>query len=624
MNNASYRSAVADRKPVRPVKRAKRRTAAQGLDAASPVELLRYLQRTAGNQAVNGLLRQYTSQQAGRSLGGGLQRTATPSSGGQNRELAAYAPTDTAPMGSEIGKAPCGVDAGVQRQEAEPRTLQRKEGEGAVRTFTSDRFAGKKKLEDCLNNTDRLRIGDTGDSVVAVQQALIDVKAPDISLDRFGADGKYGQETASAVIAFKKHFDLGSTQFGDVGPGTMGKLDEIFGGSGPVPPKPTPTPPTPKPPDPSQFNPELEDVLNELQLQFGFVFQRQHDAIDAVERDLSVPEANVLAPGNIVKGVLTVLFTSLYGFSASALIRLPVAKAVRAAVPEEQELTTDIDNGIDKAMDKVADFCIDKLTDAITQRAEGVSIADFFDAQRNVLASGSFKSQANFIEKDKPFFRDPNHGAQPPEPIPLRERDATQGATGDKSSDTRVARARNWVKGMEKALGQDIFDVQYQQSLQAFSTAQAQQGLGVLKPNEGKGTDLRQPDFKQDPGTATGVLELKIARDKPSDKIQITGAQIKGLNERTRKKLESQKLSDLHIPYVARENPGGEIGRNEQKFYFFIREGFLGGFKDFVKQRAKNINGQGGANLQDDAKIVLQNDIDPLSLKDANVQLDQG
>ena len=121
-----------------------------------------------------------------------------------------------------------------------------------------------------------------------------------------------------------------------------------------APPGPQPGPgPNPKPkpqPDPlPQFNAELEDMLNMLQLQFRFLFERQHDALNAVERDLNVPpDAEQSLGSKIVNGILTLSLYALYGGSASALIRQPIAKAVKQELTPGE--TTDVDNGIDKAL----------------------------------------------------------------------------------------------------------------------------------------------------------------------------------------------------------------------------------------------------------------------------------
>jgi peptidoglycan hydrolase-like protein with peptidoglycan-binding domain len=97
----------------------------------------------------------------------------------------------------------------------------------------SPRFVGDARLEACANNRSRLAVGDTGASVGKVQQALVDLGRP-YDLGKSGAahngvDEIYGPRTAGAVRAFKTDEGLGSTQQGDVGPGTIRRLDGLFG-----------------------------------------------------------------------------------------------------------------------------------------------------------------------------------------------------------------------------------------------------------------------------------------------------------------------------------------------------------------------------------------------------------
>src|SRR6476469_2257016 len=68
--------------------------------------------------------------------------------------------------------------------------------------------------------------GDRGSSVEKVQQALLDLG---YNLGPSGADGIYGQKTWDAVKQFKANEGLGFEHMGDVGPGTMHRLDELFG-----------------------------------------------------------------------------------------------------------------------------------------------------------------------------------------------------------------------------------------------------------------------------------------------------------------------------------------------------------------------------------------------------------
>jgi hypothetical protein len=67
--------------------------------------------------------------------------------------------------------------------------------------------------------------GHRGPSVEKVQQALLDLG---YNLGPSGADGIYGQKTWDAVKQFKANEGLGFENMGDVGPGTMHRLDELF------------------------------------------------------------------------------------------------------------------------------------------------------------------------------------------------------------------------------------------------------------------------------------------------------------------------------------------------------------------------------------------------------------
>jgi peptidoglycan hydrolase-like protein with peptidoglycan-binding domain len=99
-------------------------------------------------------------------------------------------------------------------------------------------YAGDRKLEACLNDQDRLRPGDTGPSVAKVQKGLM---RDGISVGPKKDDGIYGNATGQGVMAFKKKHNLGYTQYPDIGPGTMSKLDKLCTGDE--------SPPQIKPPD---------------------------------------------------------------------------------------------------------------------------------------------------------------------------------------------------------------------------------------------------------------------------------------------------------------------------------------------------------------------------------------
>ncbi len=57
-----------------------------------------------------------------------------------------------------------------------------------------------------------------------VQEALLALK---FDLGPSGVDAKFGGDTAAAIRAFKKQQKLGFEHLGDVGPGTMARLDTL-------------------------------------------------------------------------------------------------------------------------------------------------------------------------------------------------------------------------------------------------------------------------------------------------------------------------------------------------------------------------------------------------------------
>ncbi|HET9711319.1 MAG TPA: peptidoglycan-binding domain-containing protein, partial [Pyrinomonadaceae bacterium] len=91
--------------------------------------------------------------------------------------------------------------------------------------LTSPRFAGDPLLEACFDDRARMTQGHRGRSVEKVQQALLDLG---YNLGPSGADGIYGPKTWNAVKQFKANEGLGFENMGDVGPGTMHRLDELF------------------------------------------------------------------------------------------------------------------------------------------------------------------------------------------------------------------------------------------------------------------------------------------------------------------------------------------------------------------------------------------------------------
>jgi peptidoglycan hydrolase-like protein with peptidoglycan-binding domain len=176
--------------------------------------LVETLQRAAGNAAVTALLRARRGpHRAGPPLLASLQRSG---------------------CGPACGCGPCSGDQAEDGGESVQRAAAPASASGATGAtgaggpagpLTSPRFAHHPELQACAADRARLAQGARGPAVAAVQQALLDRGH---NLGASGADAKYGPITAGAVKDFKRKEALGFEQFGDVGPGTMRRLDALF------------------------------------------------------------------------------------------------------------------------------------------------------------------------------------------------------------------------------------------------------------------------------------------------------------------------------------------------------------------------------------------------------------
>lgn len=91
----------------------------------------------------------------------------------------------------------------------------------------SPQFAGNADLKEVRNRRKFLNVGSGGDAVRLVQEALLD---EGYELPKFGADGKFGSETAKAVREFQTRWRLAVD--GVVGDQTLGLLDAHAVGKG--------------------------------------------------------------------------------------------------------------------------------------------------------------------------------------------------------------------------------------------------------------------------------------------------------------------------------------------------------------------------------------------------------
>jgi len=144
-----------------------------------------------------------------------LYRPATP----EGRRLLAHELTHVVQQGAAPGRSPAAVSV---TPTAEP-VVQRAIGDG--HDLVSPRFSLLLDLEAAYDGEAVVELGATGRGVQALQQALYDFGFP---LPRSGADGNFGAETKTAVIAFQAaHPPL--VQDGRVGSKTMAAFDAAVG-----------------------------------------------------------------------------------------------------------------------------------------------------------------------------------------------------------------------------------------------------------------------------------------------------------------------------------------------------------------------------------------------------------
>jgi len=498
-------------------------------------------------------------------------------------------------------------NSALQRLLAQTPQLQR-EGEAGAKTLQSPLFAGDAKLEAVLNDRARLNAPEKSDSVRKVQQGLMN---DGMSLPQFGADGAYGNETSTAVRQFKSKHNLGFTQFGDVGPGTMGKLDELNT------PKKIEPPPTPK------DDTGLEDMLNNVWLQHQLLLDTQRDALSRLEADLAVQETPTDIGLEIMKFIVKTAAGALFG-AGGGFIGDAIKSAMKSEMSTEDHelLSTGVDKIFEAAKGGVETFAEEKVTNAMGKGEKGVDA--FIDSQRQTLLDVSGSEQESFLVDMKPKLR-----------LPAKPKEGEPAAV----EDPRITRARKLVKSV-KQQRTSAFDRQYTESLTKFAAGQAQQGLGVTN-NPEQATDMSAGAFGKLKGDVRGVVKLKIDfdADNPAKQVKVEEAEIIGLSAKTRERLSAMDTSigSLGLPLLAEGQDNSfltigntgtvlKIGQNERGEFF--ESGSDDDGRVWLAKRGKKLKGElPDLPGSDDVKLgigdVFDQDISRVKLKDLKDKLEK-
>ena len=151
-------------------------------------------------------------------------------------------------------------------QEGQIGAVQRLTSEEREENLKSSKFSGQLRLESAFDNNPPLGIGESGEAVRLMQEALVaeGFTMPMSTKPTGEMDGVFGGETLGTVEAFQGGHGL--VVDGRAGRQTLGTLDELMRGPEPSP----PVPPGPLPPCPSGLETETMGVGSSLQLVESF------------------------------------------------------------------------------------------------------------------------------------------------------------------------------------------------------------------------------------------------------------------------------------------------------------------------------------------------------------------
>ncbi len=425
------------------------------------------------------------------------------------------------------------------------------------KTFESPEFQGEGTLEAVLNGKRKLQSGDKGPAVEKVQTALI---KDGEEMPKFGADGSYGGETVTAVKQFKAKHQLGSEQFGDVGTGTMGKLDELGSRAGP----PNVEPPNVKPED--KIDPILELFMDLTMTNYTRLLREQVNGLVSLERDLSGPETkdtNLLS--DLAKSALLAGVQFLLPPGSGLIFKTVVGQLSKAGLGKiaEDFIVKEVVTPVFSAIEGKAKEKINALGDPSSAQGAGqTALQVFMDTQRNALFDATLDAQqsVSFAKTNLRKGMDDDDKTRFGEP-----------------GDPRVERQA----GLNSTLESKFADAKQQQIDRTTKDwvvyqAQATGSLGqkdALFPDDGvtkKDTDISKLRGKNS-GSVPGILEIKIKNlSKNKDvktPIEVVEARIVGLSDKVRATLNGKGailVKELQFPRrVMTTNGDVQVGRTE-------------------------------------------------------------
>jgi len=390
------------------------------------------------------------------------------------------------------------------------------------------------RLDTAFHNNRPLTAADNGPDVKKMQEALITVGFP---MPKFGADGKWGDETDKAVARFQGANGIPVGGF-EAGRKTFLALDAHLGaGPGPKPnPQPNPQPnPTPTP----KNDAELESVLDRIDVAYQKMITRERDGVEALGRDLSnLDKPKPSDAQQVLFFMLSVISASLYGLGEGAL-RLAIKKSINEVDVLSEAMKSDIDNANDKVFDSMNDRFLKDLTSTPKgDESRADLLADFNDEHLAAVTNAGFGAADSFEAEGKAQLRK--------DAGPSKKRDPR-----NQSGDPRVDGALQMLDNINSQANA-AFQLHYDKSLQAWDSKLAQAKLGVDSDNL---EDTNLEPLKGSADIGQGILQVLLdILSGPTE--EVVDARIDGLSPRVRTKLTGKTPAEAGLPVVADGSTG--------------------------------------------------------------------
>ena len=355
-------------------------------------------------------------------------------------------------------------------------------------------------------------------------------------------DGMFGDKAGKALRDFKESIgapvDAPKHEHVDklTGDALMGKKTQ-------------PEPPGKQPPgtQPTVIDQQLEDTLDAIWLQYQITLKRQNDALNRLEKDLSNLEKG---ESTFVEDLLATLagevFKALYPVGSGLLSGL-IQKGLAEMKMSKEDQDFVMESGVKPAFDKISEYGQGAVKSKVSElKKDNTPPLDaFIESQRAAATDASADAQEQFLLQTKAAIRCRPDGAE---------------------LATKLLKSAKSEKDA-------AFERQYNMALDKWAQYQAQTTMRRVKSETASTQEenVYGTDMSKGEEGVPGVLEFEIEGTTPQVPVKIKSATIKGLSEKTRKKLEERYINSLGLPVLAMGDVSGgsiKIAQNETGDFF--------------------------------------------------------